>query len=342
MAPNLVMPEANPTVVLQAPGRVEIAERPMPTPKEEEVLIETDRTLISTGTELTVFSGDFPDDSHWQSYASYPTESGYMNLGHIVQTGPEVKDFEPGDRVASFAKHAKYVCPRQGECYHVPSNVPNERAQFFAAAVTVMHAVRRGQVDWGETAAVFGLGLLGQLAVRVLRFVGARPVVGLNRSPSRIKMLPDQPGVLGLSTAKDDWLDTFREHADGNLADVVVEVTGNADSLVDQLSALRRQGRFVILGCPQGPTTFDFHDNCNWPSYEIIGSHISSHPTVETPQMLWTQARHAQLFFDIATEPAMADLDDLVTTERRYNEASKAFRDLYKRRTDDVSIVLQW
>jgi 2-desacetyl-2-hydroxyethyl bacteriochlorophyllide A dehydrogenase len=336
------MPEANPTIVLPDPGRVEIEDRPIPDPDDDEVLVETERTLISTGTELTAFSGDFPAGSHWNEYADYPTDIGYMNVGRVVETGGERAAFEPGDRVVSYAKHAKYVCPSRDECYRVPDDVPDERAQFFAAAEIVMHAVRRGRVDWGESAAVFGLGLLGQVAVRVLQFAGARPVVGLNRSRPRIDLLPDGPGVVGLSTSTDDWLDRFEDHLDGDLADVVVEATGNADSIVTQLSALRRQGRFVMLGCPQGPTSFDFHDHCNWPSYEIIGAHVSSHPTVETPQTPWTQGGHVRLFFDVATEPAMADLDELVTTARPYEQAETAYRDLDDRRIEDVSVALQW
>lgn len=336
------MTTGNPTLVFPAPREVRIEDRPIPSPDDGEVLVETERTLISTGTELTVFSGEFPDDSHWEDYADYPTTSGYMNVGTVAETGPAVEGFEPGDRVVNFSEHAKYVCPDADVCYHVPDGLSVDRAQFFAAAEITMHAIRRGRVDWGETVAVFGLGLLGQLAVRMLDFAGAQPVVALNRSRERIDMLPDRPRVHGISTASDDWLATLRRHADGDLADVVIEATGNADFIVDQLDALRRQGRFVVLGCPQGPTTLDFHDHCNWPSYELIGSHISSHPERETVHTPWSQGGHVRLFLDIADDPAMAGLDTLVETVRPYEEAESAFRDLAERNVDEVSIALDW
>lgn len=336
------MDGTNPTLEIRGPEAVSIVEKSIPAPGPSEVLIETDRTLISTGTELTVFSGEFPRGSHWDEYSDYPTESGYMNLGRVVETGATVEAFEAGDRVVSFTKHAKFVCPDRDVVYHVPESVSDESALFFAAAEISMHAIRRGRVDWGETAAVFGLGILGQVTARLLHFAGARPVLALNRSSPRVEMLPDVQGLVGISMQESDWHERVEERTNGDLADVVVEATGNAEAIADELSALRRQGRFVLLGCPQQPTQFDFHDQCNWPSYEIIGSHVTSHPEVETPQTPWTQGNHTRLFFDIVNEPVMADLGDLVSTSRPYHEAELAFEALSERRIDDVSVALDW
>lgn len=331
----------NRTLVLPEPGQVLLKPEPMPEPAPGEVLVKTDRTLISTGTELTVYDGEFPDGSHWDDYSEYPTKSGYMNLGTVVETGTGVTDFSPGDRVASFTEHAAYVAADVNECYHVPDDVLDERAQFFAAAEITMHAIRRGRVNWGETVAVFGLGLLGQLAVRILHVAGARPVVGVNRSPSRVSLLPELSSVVGFTT-DDDWVKRIETETGGELADVVIEATGNADAVTDELSALRREGRLVVLGCPRGSTEFDFHDHCNWPSYEIIGSHITSHPTTKTPKNPWTQGEHTRLFFELTDEPAMADLGDLVTDVRPAEHAPAAFADLSAGHVDGVSVALDW
>lgn len=324
---------------MTGPEEVAVRQRPRPEPADEEVLVRTDRTLISTGTEMAMYSGDYPSNSRWDRYADYPVTPGYMNLGTVVEgrDGPA-----EGTRVVSFTPHAEYVTPDADGCYPVPEGVDDDAALLFAVAEIAMHALRRGRVDWGETVAVFGLGLFGQLAVRIGHFAGARPVVGVNRSRERLDLLPDVGGVVGLSTHDDGWLEALRAATGGDLADVVVEATGNADAIAQELDALRRQGRLVVLGCPQGETTLDFHDQCNWPSYELIGAHISSRASVETPRTPWTQRRYVELFFEILGEPAMEDVGDLVTRREPYANAGGVYDDLHRRRTDDLSAILEW
>jgi hypothetical protein len=61
----------NPTVVFRGPGVVEFEDRPRPTPGRGEVLLRTRRTLISSGTELTILSGDFALGSAWDGYGQF-------------------------------------------------------------------------------------------------------------------------------------------------------------------------------------------------------------------------------------------------------------------------------
>jgi len=333
----------NPTVVFTEPREVEVVDRERPDPGADEVLVETDTSLVSTGTELTVLSGDYPEGSVWDSYGTYPFDAGYANVGTVVEVGDAVDrdDIAPGTRVATWTPHAAYVTARAEDCVVVPDDVSEDQASLFAIAQIVMNGVRKGRVDWGETVVVYGLGILGQLAVRFCHLAGADTVVGVDLAEERIDYLPDEPGIVGVDPTASDPGEVVDEVTDGRGADVVFEVTGNPDVIPEEIERLREQGRLVLLSSPHGETTLDFHDYVNGPSIEIIGAHQTSHPPVETPQTPWTKHRHAELFFSYLRQGRMA-VDDLFSDSRSYEDAPDLYQSLLEDRTGAMAVRLEW
>lgn len=333
--------DTNRTVVFSDVETVTVEDRPVPDPDPDQVLIRTDRTLVSTGTELTVLSGDVPAGSAWDDHIEYPFEPGYNNVGTVVETGDNVERVEEGQRVGSYGSHAEYVCADAEACRPIPDDVSDDGAAFFTIAEIVMNGVRRGELTWGEHAAVYGLGLLGQLAVRIGQAAGARPIVGFDVADSRLEYLPDTPGIVGANPIDDDAARVVREATGGRLADVVLEVTGNPDVIADEFDALREQGRFVVLSSPRGETAFDFHDLCNSPSYTIVGAHNSSHPSVATPDNPWTQHRHAEIFFEYLADGTFG-VESLISHREPVSEAPGLYEVLLADRTDAMGVVLEW
>ena len=74
-------------VVFTAPRQVVIEERELNYPGAGQVLVKSLFTLVSTGTELTALTGDFPPGSAWARYVSYPFSPGYDNVGEVVALG---------------------------------------------------------------------------------------------------------------------------------------------------------------------------------------------------------------------------------------------------------------
>src|SRR5271157_4658617 len=98
----------NPTVIFTAAKKAAVEERPIPKAKEGQVIVKARRTLISTGTELTIFKGEFPKDGAWAAWVKYPFPPGYANIGDVVETGPGVDKSLMGRRVATYAEHGLY------------------------------------------------------------------------------------------------------------------------------------------------------------------------------------------------------------------------------------------
>jgi 2-desacetyl-2-hydroxyethyl bacteriochlorophyllide A dehydrogenase len=332
----------NPTVIFMEPRKVIIEERPIPKPGKGEMLVKTSRTLVSTGTELTILSGEFPPHSRWAQYGRFPFVPGYDNIGTVIEVGEGVEEGWIGKKVASYASHASYVRLKPENVRIVPDGVPDEEASFFTIAEIVMNGVRRGGVQWGEAVAVYGLGLLGQLTVRFCHLAGAKPVIGIDLAESRLKLLPQKPRIRGINPERENPVEVADEITRGRMVDVVFEVTGNPEVIPREFDLLKRQGRLVILSSPRGTTReFDFHDLCNAPSYTIIGAHNSSHPRYETPYNQWTQKRHAELFFDLILDGEL-DMRPLISHTVPYSQAPEIYAMLLEDRSRAMGVVFEW
>ena len=332
--------KSNPTVVFPEPKRVVVEERPMPAPGDDDMLVQTNRTLISTGTELTILNGEFPRDSNWASYGKFPFVPGYDNIGTVIDFGKNVDKSWIGRKVASYASHSAYVILSPAGVRIVHRDIPDEEATFSTIAEIVMNGVRRGEVSWGESVVVYGLGLLGQFVTRLCYLAGARPVIGVDVSDKRIGLLPK--GIKGVNPKNKDAVDTVSKLTNGRMADVVFEVSGNPDLIPNEFAVLKRQGKIVILSSPRGITrNFDFHDLCNSPSYTIIGAHNGSHPQFETPYNQWTQKRHAELFFNLVADGEL-DVKPLISHRGKYSEAPEFYKMLIEDRTQAMGVIMEW
>lgn len=332
--------DTNDTVVFQGAEDVTIELRDVPSPDTDEVLIETERTLISTGTELTLLSGDVDEGSDWDEFIDYPLVPGYNNVGTVVETGEEVEEVESGQRVATLTSHRAYTVAEAEQCRPVPDQLSADEAVFFTIAEIVSNGIRRSDLTWGETSVVYGLGLLGQLAVRICNIAGTERIVGIDLAESRLDFLPDDSRIVGVDPSERDPESVLEEETDG-LADIVFEVTGNPDVIPTELEALREQGRFVVLSSPKGETMFDFHDLCNAPSYRIIGAHNSSHPQTATPENPWTKKRHCELFFQYLLDGTF-EVESLISHRRHYSEAPELYEMLLEDRSEAMGVVLEW
>ena len=331
----------NPSIVFDQPRVVGIVDAGLPRLKPGEILVETALSLISTSTELTILSGDFPRESVWAAYGKYPFGAGYSNIGRVTQVGDGVDPVLIGRRVATRTPHAAWTQSPAASAIIIPDNVTDEQAAFFTIAGIVMNSVRRANLGWGESVAVFGLGLLGQFAVRFAEIAGAWRIFAIDVARPRLEMLPQSPTIVAMDSAAGDLRKRIRDANRGRLTDLVFEVTGNPKLIPDEFRVLGRQGRFIVLSSPRGPTPFDFHDLCNAPSFTIIGTHEMSTPSAATPDNPWTAKRNCELFFDYVAERRI-EVDSLISHRVAFSDAPDIYRQLLADRSNAMGVIIEW
>ncbi len=331
----------NPTVVFSEPCKVVIEDRDIPSPGEGEVLVRSSRTLISTGTELTVLEGKFPSGSAWEKYGGLPCVPGYDNIGEIVDVGTGVDGSRVGETVCSYGTHSAYAVVPADNAQCISRDIANDHAVFFTIAHIVMNGVRASGITWGESAVIYGQGLLGQFCTRFCRIAGAKPLFAVDMSDYRLGLLPEVPGIVKVNPSGKEVPAAVLEGNRDRKADVVFEVTGVAGLIPSELASLRQLGRFVILSSPCGVTEFDFHDLCNSPSFRIIGAHNSSHPEVATPNNQWTKARDNEMFFDLVADGEL-DVEPLISHREKWSSAPELYGMLMADRSKAMGVVLDW
>lgn len=328
-------------VVFLAPRQVELRERSLPEPGPGQALLRTRCTLISTGTELTALTGEFPPDSAWARYVQYPWTAGYSHVGVVERVGEGVEDLRPGDLLAGHAPHADRAVVTVSRAERVPPEIAPEAASFLPLAQITLNGVRQGEVALGESVVILGAGLIGQLTARFCRLAGARPVLLVDQSEPRLHHAAGT-GCVAVPAGEAAAVEqAVQSELRGLKADVVIEASGNPALIPLALRLTRRRGRVVILGSPRGPVAIDFHDEVHTLGLRIIGAHNSTHPPTETPDSPWTLHRHARLFFDLLADGSL-DVAPLITHRFPGAEAADAYGMLLEDRTRAMGVILDW
>jgi 2-desacetyl-2-hydroxyethyl bacteriochlorophyllide A dehydrogenase len=328
-------------VVFPAPRRVELEEYEAGEPGPGQVLLRTEKTLISTGTELTGLSGEFPPESAWANYVRYPWRPGYSHVGRVLAVGEGVPGLAPGTLVGSGAPHASLVVAGTGSVRPLPDGIGAEEATFARLAATVLNGVRRARIALGEVVVIAGAGVLGQLAAQFARLSGGFPVIAIDLAAGRLQLAARLGTTYTVCLPVADALAEVRRLSKGRGADVAFEVTGNPAVVAPLLRLMRREGRVILLGSPRGPSQVDFHDEVHTLGLSVIGAHASTHPDRETPHHPWARDRHEELFFDLLAA-RLLNVRDLVTHRYAATEAAAAYGMLLEDRTRAVGVILDW
>lgn len=198
-------------------GEIKVLEVPEPKPAPGTVLVRTQASVVSPGTERAVASfgsksllgkaRERPDLVEQvlnkvrqegllttleavRNRLQEPLPLGYSSTGEALEVGTGVTEVRPGMRLAcaggGHAVHAEYAIVPKNLVATVPANVTAEQAAFSTLGAVALHGFRLGELQVGSQVAVIGLGVLGDLAMMIARAAGCQPA-GIDISPARVE-----------------------------------------------------------------------------------------------------------------------------------------------------------
>ena len=221
-------------------GRIEVREEPLGPLGEGTVLVEVKASLVSPGTELGGIKRmrEKPDPSR------APEAFGYGNAGIVLEAGRRVRGLAKGMRVAcmgaGYAQHATHAVVPQNLAVRMPDGLSFEEAAFAHLAATALQAVRRAEVQFGHTAAVFGLGIVGLVACQIARGSGAR-VIAVDSLPPRLDLARGTGADLAVNFRETDPVAEAGKFTRGRGVDVVIiAFGGDADKAVEQALSMMK------------------------------------------------------------------------------------------------------
>lgn len=365
-------------------GELVVLDVPPPACKPGGVLVRTHFSLISTGTEmmkvtearksLVAMARARPDqvrkvlDSMAQQgpvstyhkamnrLDSY-TPLGYSLSGVVVEVGTGVTEFAVGDVVAAagneYALHAEVNWVPVNLCVKVPDGIAPEHAAFATVGAIAMQGVRRGEVQLGETACVIGLGLVGQLVVRLLLASGLR-VVGVDTVEARCRMA-EKAGAVACAGPDADGVAALEQvlvgTGGGVGADHVFLAAGGSSNGPVELAARLARDRAKVVDI--GKTRLDLPWNAYYekeldvrfsrsygpgrydPRYEVDG--------VDYPigYVRWTERRNLECFLDLIAGDAL-EVASLVSAVHPIGDAVSIYEDLRTGARQGVGFLLEY
>ncbi|MBX9796987.1 zinc-binding alcohol dehydrogenase [Sphingomonas sp.] len=275
------------SLILTAPRTLAFEEVPHPPLGAHEVRVRTLFSGISAGTELTQFRGTNPfmdrrfdevtrmfvagDAPSWP----YPVRTlGYEEVGEVVEVGARVEDVPLGNHIYGTWNHRSHAV--------IPADYARDRAMppgadprigiFSHIGAVALNGVHDAGIRLGDTVAVFGLGVPGQIVAQAARASGATViVVDPDRTRREVALALGAHAALEPAAAA-----TIKAMTGGKGADVCIEVSGSAPALTDAIRAVAYASRVVAMGFYQGEIAGlrlgdEFHHN----RVELISSQIS-------------------------------------------------------------------
>ena len=193
-------------LLFTAPEQVDVCVRRLTEPGRAEVLVKTNRSAISSGTESLIFRGLFPaDEERDSSIASlqgdfeYPFQYGYCTVGTISKAGDPKNQDWVGRRVFAFQPHASCFLSNIEDLIPLPEDLSDEEAVFLPNMETAVNLLMDGAPITGERVAVIGLGVIGLLTTSILSQFPLDLLTGVDILPARRDIVREMLNAVGLT-----------------------------------------------------------------------------------------------------------------------------------------------
>jgi predicted dehydrogenase/threonine dehydrogenase-like Zn-dependent dehydrogenase len=363
-------------------GELEMLEVPMMT-SIKGLLVKTMASLVSVGTEKAMIEvaqksllGKALARPDWvkqvidkikteglmeawqqsQARLDTPVPLGYSCAGIVTNSGTDISEsgFSLGDRVAcggsGHASHAEYNVVLPNLCVKIPDNVSFEDASYVALGGIALEAVRLAKVELGYRVGVIGLGLLGQLAVQILRAAGCH-VFGVDVVPERCDRAYRNGAETVALIGNTDPIAFAQEFSNFEGLDAVI-IFASVDSdepLLQAASMCRERGKIVAGGLVRLhiPREFfykkelEFAVSRAWgpgmydPDYEERGI---KYPLA---YVRWTAQRNMEEFLTMVSLGSVK-LDTITTHRFPFGKALEAYQMILGQDVDAVGVILHY
>jgi len=289
-----------------------------------------------------------------QGKLSAGNPTGYSASGIVLEVGDGIENIQPGDRVAcagaQCAHHAEIICVPRNLTVPLPKDLSLPIASTVTLGAIALQGVRRAQPTLGETFAVIGLGILGQLTTQMLRANGCR-IIGADLDSSRIELAKNLGLDFHLSPEENNDLGHIQRLTDGQGVDgVIITAASPSDEVISNaFNMCRKKGRVVLVG-DVGlnlkredifPKELDFFISTSYgpgrydPQYEEKG--------LDYPigYVRWTENRNMAEYLKLISEEKI-NVEPLIHSSFEISQAATAYETLKKDKEKPMIVLLSY
>lgn len=355
--------------VLNFDGEIVIEDLPVPTCDDNQILVGNVYSLISTGTETTSLKKKGMVTGTASTVINNPTlikkainlikkegltnalkiiqkttnksliPLGYSSSGVVLEVGNNINDIAVGDRVAcagaGYANHAEIITVPRKLLAKIPENVDFSEAAFTTVGAIAMQGIRRAKVELGDKIVVLGMGLLGLIAVQILKAAGVY-VIGLDIAKERLE-LAESLGADKCIINDETSLNEVLKYTEGLGADSVIiyAATESSDPVRQAMKMVRKKGKVVVVGdvgmeierSPFYEKELDFLISTSYGPGRYDKSYEEDGIDYPIGYVKWTENRNMQEFLNLISNNKI-NLKKLINKTYLINDAKQAYLDL--------------
>nr|MDQ2993346.1 bi-domain-containing oxidoreductase [Pseudomonadota bacterium] len=346
-------------------GATFLEDVPVPLATSQSIVIQTSRTLVSTGTEKMLV--DFgrssllgkmkkqPDKVKMvlnkiktdgllatyesvQSKLDQPLPLGYCNVGTVIDVGAGVKMVQVGDRMVSNGAHAEIVRVSPNLSCKIPDGVSDEAASFTVVGAIALQGIRVLNPTIGETIAVMGLGLIGLLTVQLLRANGCR-VIGIDFDAHKLQLAQKFGAeTFHLGNQSDVLAFTRNLTNDRGVDGVILTLSTDSQEPIHNAAEMcRKRGRLVLVGITGlqlmrsdfYEKELSFQVSCSYGPGRYDPCYEDKAQDYPLGFVRWTAQRNMEAFLDLLARQQI-DVSELISHRFEIEDAEAAYKLLYE------------
>ena len=360
-------------------GELQQAEVPMFASRKGHIIVKTKASLLSIGTEKSMIDmakksllGKALARPDWvkqvidkimteglseawrQSNArlEMPLPLGYSAAGVVLESAlPEFKEGQPVACTGSgFASHAEYLQMPPNLCVKIPENVSFHDASYAALGGIAMEAVRLAGVEFGHKVGVIGLGLLGQLAVRILAASGCH-VFGVDISADKCALAQKSGAEKTVLSSQADPVSQALEFSSGHGLDSTIIMAASKSNAPFEQAAMMTRERGVIVACGlvnlDVPRQIFFEKELSlkvsraWGPGALEPDYTERNVAWPLPYVRWDAKRNIEEFLKMISLKRVA-VGELTTHCFSFDSALEAYQMVLKGETPYLGVVLDY
>jgi threonine dehydrogenase-like Zn-dependent dehydrogenase len=310
---------------------------------DNQLLVETEITALSTGTDLGNYLGD---STYVPGAPDYPRWVGYSNAGVVRATGSNVSRFRSGERVFSARPHqSAYIAEETDLLVAIPETVSSKEASLAYLTGLGLAALRQARYEAGENVVVIGLGVIGLSTIGLAKAMGAS-VVGVANSEIRAKAALTMGALECVLSNAPDTVSSVKSRFHGRGADLVILTSNSWESYFLALDLARHSGRVSILGFPgraEPAPQRNPLDPSPFYSKQLTLLGAGSSPKVECApeEIRFNLRRNLEYILDLMASDRL-NLEPLITHSIPYARMRDAYELARLRSKELVAAVFDW
>jgi threonine dehydrogenase-like Zn-dependent dehydrogenase len=319
----------------------------IPAPGPGEILLRTEASLVSAGTELAIFTGIHQGLTNPEAkWPKFPVTMGYMSVVRVEAVGPGVGQYRPGDRLLASTGHVSHTIVDLSSgwgarMWRLPDDAPAHHLVFARMAKTAITALARTEVTVAQSVAVLGLGIIGQVTLRLFEAAGSWPIVGIDPVKLRRDAAIRGGAVAGIDPTAGDPAAQLREVLP-NGADIVIDSTGWAAAFPGAMTLAAEGGTVVVLGSPRGTASeVEFYSDLHRRSLRVVGAHDSGIGGEPRERFPWTNDRVVPVVVEWVRRGKLP-VEDLITHHVPPSALPEMYQGLLDAKEQFLGVVLNW